>query len=215
METFSKRYFDLLTGEYSGINLTRIVDYDEFLVKQIKDSVEAYKQSNIFQKRLQSSRCLVDVGFGGGFPILPLANMLPELLFVGVETRGKKVKVVSEISQKLGQENTKFIHSRIENLLIDREVTVSLKAVGKVFDFLDKIKTTKIISVFFYKGPNFYDLEHEQIKKALVDWNIIEEREINLQGVEKRYLIGFQNKKVLRGTENKFCKNLVKLSDLL
>jgi 16S rRNA (guanine527-N7)-methyltransferase len=215
MEKFSKSYYDMLVGEYAGINLTRIVDYGEFWVKQILDSLEAYKQSPVFQKEILENRFHIDIGFGGGFPILPLAKFLPEVQFCGIETRAKKVKVVSEISTKLGITNAKFIHSRIEDVLIDKTATISLKAVGKVHDFLNKINTTKTVTVFFYKGPNFYDLEQEQMTKSLIDWDLVEEREILLEGVEKRYLIGFRNKKVLRGTENKMTKNLVKLSDLL
>lgn len=215
MEEFCKKYFKLLNEEYSGINLTRITDYNDFVLKQIKDSIEPYRQSLIFQDALSKCKILVDIGFGGGFPIVPLAFTLPSIKFIGIETRGKKVKVVSEIAKKLDVLNATFVHSRIENVEIDTEVVMTLKAVGKVDDFLGKINTTKTIKVFFYKGPNFYDLEKEQLKLALDNWKIIEEREIVLEGVEKRYLIGFENKKVLRGTENKTIKNLVKLTHLL
>ncbi len=50
MSEFSKAYYDLLVGEYSGINLTRIVDYGEFCVKQIQDSVEPFLQSKVFSE---------------------------------------------------------------------------------------------------------------------------------------------------------------------
>lgn len=212
---FAKNYYDLLVGEYSGINLTRITNYDEFLLKQISDSLEAYNQSEVFKNSLAQNNIHVDIGFGGGFPLLPLANHLPEKKFVGIETRGKKVKVVSEIANKLRVNNVCLVHERIENILIDLPASLSLKAVGKVNDFLSKIFASQKVQVFFYKGPNFYELESEQIKMAEVNWKMIEEREINLQGVEKRYLIGFENKEVLRGTENKQVKNLVKLSELL
>ena len=92
--------------------------------------------------------------------------------------------------------------------------TITLKAVGKVADFLSKINANQQVQVFFYKGPNFYSLEKEQIDLALEGWDIIEEIEINLPGVDKRYLIGFQNKNLLSKSTNKQLKNLVKLSDL-
>lgn len=215
IEEFTKNYYDLLTGEYAGINLTRIVNYEEFETKQIQDSIQPYYQSEIFKQSIEKHGLHVDVGFGGGFPILPLARILPEINFVGVETRGKKAKVVGEIAEKLHLNNVSLIHERIENILIDKPCTISLKAVGKVYDFLSRINSTENVQVFFYKGPNFYEFEKEQIKMSENDWRIIEEKEIWLQGVEKRYIIGFENKKVLRGTENKKLKNLVKLSELL
>lgn len=215
IEDFSKKYFEFLVGEYKGINLTRIVGYDDFFTKQILDSIEPYEQSRVFSKSILEAQLHIDIGFGGGFPILPLANILPQTNFIGIETRGKKVKVVSEIAEKLGLNNVKLIHERIENVLIDVHSTISLKAVGKVNDFLSKINATESVTVFFYKGPNFYEIERDQIESAKEKWSIVEEKEIELDGVEKRYLIGFKNKEVLRGTENKKVKNLVKLSDLI
>ena len=179
--------------------------------KQIVDSIKPLEVSTVFKKSLEDARRLVDVGFGGGFPILPLANLCEDYKFVGIETRGKKVKVVGEIADVLGLKNVSLIHERIENVFIDVPTVVSFKAVGKVWDFLNKINTNQKLQVFFYKGPNFYTLEADQIKKAEKDWNIIEEVEIEVEGTEKRLLIGFENKNVPRGTKQK----LVNLSSLI
>lgn len=212
MSDFAKAYYDLLIGEYKTINLTRITDYDEFCDKQITDSISIYKQSDVFKKSLDDTRLMVDIGFGGGFPMLPMANELRDYRFVGVETRNKKVKVVGEISEKLGLTNTCFLHSRIENVLIDLECVCTLKAVGKVGDFLSRINTSKKIKVFFFKGPNFYDLEKESLKDALRYWNLIEEREIIVPNTDKRLIVGFENKNVPHGTTNN--TKLVKLSTI-
>jgi 16S rRNA (guanine527-N7)-methyltransferase len=214
MNDFSKKYLDLITGEYAGINLTRITDHDEFYAKQILDSIEPLKVSDVLSSEIEKKGLVIDVGFGGGFPILPLANVLRGTNFIGVETRGKKCKVVNEIALKLGLENTSFLHSRIENVFIDTDAVITFKAVGKVYDFLSKINTNADISVFFYKGPGFYDLEDMQLKKALNDWKIIEEKEVNIPNTEKRLIIGFKPKKVPRGTQ-KNSKQLVKVSSII
>lgn len=212
MDDFSKIYFDLLNGEYSGINLTRINDYDDFYNKQILDSILPLTQSNFFVECINRNEYIVDVGFGGGFPILPLAHKCKNNKFIGIETRAKKVKVVGEIANKLNLENVKLYHSRIENIFFDFDCTVTFKAVGKVYDFLSKLKTNSKLTVFFYKGPGFYELEKDQIDLSQKDWEIVLEDELNVPGTEKRYLIGFQNKNVLRGTND--SKQLVKLSDI-
>ena len=211
LDKFSEKYFELLNNEYKGINLTRITDFNDFLNKQIIDSIKPIEISEVFKNSLNSNNRLIDVGFGGGFPILPLAKTCPELDFIGIETRGKKVKVVSEIADVLGLGNVNLIHERIENVFIDVPATVSFKAVGKVADFLNKINTNQKLQVFFYKGPNFYTIEKDQIENAKKNWNIIEEIEIDVEGTEKRILIGFENKNVLRGTKQK----LVNLSGLI
>jgi 16S rRNA (guanine527-N7)-methyltransferase len=215
MKDFAKKYFDLLNGEYKGINLTRINTFDEFYNKQIIDSIGPLEASKKFNQSLESTKILLDVGFGGGFPVLPIAFMKPDFLCMGVDTRGKKARVVSEIAAKLGLKNVKLFHSRIEHVLIDKRITCTFKAVGKVNDFLNKINTTEKIHVYFYKGPNFYTLESDQLEEAKKNWNVIEEIEIDVDGVDKRYLIGFENKIVPCGTSAKKSNNLVKLSDLI
>jgi 16S rRNA (guanine527-N7)-methyltransferase len=212
MQDFAKQYFDLLNGDFAGINLTRIKDFDDFYNKQILDSVIPLEQSQTFQDAINSHDLYIDVGFGGGFPILPLAHRLPKKSFIGIETRKKKCDVVGQIADRLKISNVSFQHARIENVLIDKEAVVSFKAVGKVNDFLLKLNPSTKIKVFFYKGPGFYDLEKDQIELAKKEWNIICEDELVVPGTEKRYLIGFENKNVLRGTKD--IKQLVKVSDI-
>lgn len=213
MEKFAKAYYDLLNGEYAGINLTRITDYEEFYHKQILDSIIPLEKSDVFFKSLGSCNHLIDIGFGGGFPILPLAFLHPNIKFTGIETRGKKVKVVSEIAEKLGLQNVKLIHARIENVLIDVPSICTLKAVGKVNDFLNKINTNQKLQVYFYKGPNFYSIEENQLKESKKDWSIVEECDLEVLGTERRILIGFENINVPHGTGK--VNNLVKLSELI
>lgn len=215
MDEFIDKYYNLLTKEYAGINLTRITNYEDFKLKQIADSIEPQYQSSYFSQAMQEYGVHVDVGFGGGFPILPLAYINSKIRYIGIESRAKKVKVVNEIAQKLGLKNVKCFHMRVENLLFNQSVSVSFKAVGKVNDFLSKLNADTEIKVFFYKGPNFYQVEQEQLKSATKDWELVEEKEIKLQGIEKRYIIGFKNKTVLRRTQDKTTNNLVKLSQLI
>ena len=85
MLDFSYAYLHLLKTKYAGLNLTNILDQDEFYHKQIIDSIQPYLDSPIFKEWVQKTKVVVDVGFGGGFPILPLAKLLPEVKFVGVE----------------------------------------------------------------------------------------------------------------------------------
>src|SRR5690606_16023738 len=111
-----------------------------------------YIQSDLFQKEVQKKKVLVDVGFGGGFPILPLAKLLPEVQFVGVETRRKKADAVRLIAEELKLENVKLVHSRLEDFLFDRPAAITFKAVGTAKDYLPIInRTTNDISVFLYK----------------------------------------------------------------
>lgn len=210
MREFSQKYLDLLTGEFSGINLTRIESPDEFYQKQIVDSILPQKESEVFQKCLEKTKIMVDIGFGGGFPILPLAYSNPDKKFIGFDARSKKAQVVSQIADRLAIKNVKLLHQRFEEVIFDRDAVVTFKAVGKVSDLLPLFKTNNTLYVFFYKGPNFYELE--DIEKILDSWDLIEEVSYDVSGTEGRMLLGFKNKNVLRGTKT---NQNIKFSQLL
>jgi 16S rRNA (guanine527-N7)-methyltransferase len=211
MLDFSIRYLQVLKTKLAGLNLTNILDPDEFYHKQILDSINPYLQSELFQRRVKETKLVVDVGFGGGFPILPLAKLLPDVQFVGVESRRKKAEAVTLIAEELKLPNVKLIHSRLEDFYFDRPAAITFKAVGTVIDFLPMIQGSAMpLYVFFYKGPNFLELEEASLSQ-LQGWKMNEMQEIEVPGTQRRLLVSFESQNVPRGT----AKNLVKLSDFL
>lgn len=210
MLDFSIRYLHVLNTKLAGLNLTNILDPDEFYHKQILDSINPYLQSEFFQSEVAKTKLVVDVGFGGGFPILPLAKLLPDVQFVGVESKRKKVDAVKLIAEELGLKNVQLVHSRLEDFFFDRPATITFKAVGTVGDYLPAIHRTKGVTVFFYKGPSFLELEEKSLAK-LSEWKLQENQEIQVPGTQQRFLVSFSSKNVPRGTP----KFLVKLSDFL
>ena len=202
MKEFSEKYLNLLTGEFAGINLTRITTPEEFYQKQIVDSVLPQTESKVFK----------NVGFGGGFPILPLAFLNPDKKFIGFEARAKKATVVQKIADILGLKNVSLKHQRLETVDFDVDAMITFKGVGKVSDYLPLLRTSKTLYVFFYKGPNFYELEDiEDMIES--NWELIEEKSYDVEGTEGRLLLGFKNRKVLRGTIQ--TEKIVKFSEFL
>lgn len=59
---------------------------------------------------------IVDLGTGGGFPGIPLAIFFPEVKFHLVDSIGKKIKVVNEVSTAIGLKNLTAQHTRIEDI---------------------------------------------------------------------------------------------------
>jgi 16S rRNA (guanine527-N7)-methyltransferase len=212
MLDFSVRYLHILKTTFAGLNLTKILDDDEFYNKQILDSINPYLQSDSFQAAVVKSGLVVDVGFGGGFPILPLAKLLPNVKFVGIETRRKKVDAVTLISKELGLSNVTLVHSRLEDFLFDKKTVITFKAVGTVSDYLPKIYSTHPdLMVFFYKGPSFAQQEGQSLERLSEFWKLEENQEITVPSTENRFLVSFKAQNVPRGTS----KKLVKLSQFL
>jgi 16S rRNA (guanine527-N7)-methyltransferase len=58
---------------------------------------------------------VLDIGTGGGFPGIPLAIMNPDVEFTLLDARGKKIKVVKNISESLSLGNVTAVHSRAED----------------------------------------------------------------------------------------------------
>ncbi len=208
---FSDELFKIYFGELEGLNLTAIREPTEFYHKQILDSIYPYEQSEKFRGSIGAHPYYIDVGFGGGFPLLPLAKLLADKKCVGIDSKNKKVEAVKLIASKVGLTNVRPYHARIEDVLIDRPATLTFKAVGRIYEMLNLLNYSVPVEVYFYKGPNVYELEEMDFAKIENKWERIEEKEIQVPNTDKRILLGYKSKNVPRGT----AKYLVKLSDII
>ncbi|MBL7665407.1 MAG: class I SAM-dependent methyltransferase [Bacteriovoracaceae bacterium] len=207
---FAEKYFKVLNTELAGLNLTAIDDFEDFYAKQILDSINPLKIQS-FYNNLTSAKAVVDIGFGGGFPILPLAYKLPSQKFIGIESKRKKVDAVALIADKLGIKNTKLLHYRLEEVNFDQNLVILSKAVMTVEKMLTNLNFTSDLLVYFYKGPNFLELEADGLKKIEKNWELVENFPVEVPLTEKRIVVGFRNRFVPRGT----TKKLVNLSAIL
>lgn len=213
MEEFVKHYLYLLNTKFLGLNLTNIKDPKEFYDKQVLDSMLPFEDESFAPRQLMTKhKMVIDVGFGGGFPLLPLAWCYPDIQFIGFEARRKKADAVRTIADDLGLTNVLTFHERIENIKIDRSALITFKAVGKIFDYLEKINASNKIYPMFYKGPRVDELE--DFNKVLLGWNEIDRLDYRITNGE-RTLITLENKNVPCGTLGKSNKKVVKLSDLI
>ncbi len=82
---------------------------------------------------------IVDVGTGGGFPLVPLAILFPECTFHGIDGIGKKIMAVQGVVQGLGLKNCTAEQVRSEDHKLKYDFIVS-RAVTILPDFLRMAK---------------------------------------------------------------------------
>jgi len=82
---------------------------------------------------------ILDIGTGGGFPGIPLAILFPEVNFLLVDSIGKKIKVVNEVTKAIGLTNVRTLHERAENIKENFDFVVS-RAVTNMTAFKKWVK---------------------------------------------------------------------------
>jgi 16S rRNA (guanine527-N7)-methyltransferase len=101
---------------------------------------------------------ILDVGTGGGFPGIPLAIMFPQAQFHLVDSIGKKIKVVNEVSTALGLKNVTAQHERAEKVEGKYDFVVS-RAVTEFPVFYNWVRNKVRSSV---KTPTMADGEKQK-----------------------------------------------------
>lgn len=118
----------------SQINVISRKDIDKLYLHHILHSLAIAKVITF----LPGERVL-DVGTGGGFPGIPLAILFPETHFHLVDSIGKKIKVVNEVSKGIGLKNLTATHARAEQINDKFDFVIS-RAVTQLKDFYPWIR---------------------------------------------------------------------------
>lgn len=149
MSSIISKYFPDLTNKQKDQfeKLQNLYSYwnEQINVISRKDIEELYERhvlhSLAIAKHIQFTKGthILDIGTGGGFPGIPLAILFPDCNFLLVDSIGKKIKVVKEISSALKLENVEARHERAEKIKEQFDFVVS-RAVTNLPAFKNWIK---------------------------------------------------------------------------
>lgn len=103
------RYGRLLLEKNQVMNLTAITDPRGVATLHMLDCAALLGCFDF-----QSSKTLIDVGTGGGFPGVPLKILLPHLEVTLLDSLNKRVDWLGEACEALGLDNIRAIHGRAE-----------------------------------------------------------------------------------------------------
>tara|TARA_B100000945_G_C20353906_1_gene583646 strand:- start:266 stop:880 length:615 start_codon:yes stop_codon:yes gene_type:complete len=134
----------------SQINLISRKDISKLYVNHVLHSLSISKVVH-FTK----STKILDVGTGGGFPGLPLAILYPDVDFLLVDSIGKKIKVVNQISLEIGLSNVRTMHERAEN-------------VNEIFDFVVSRAVTNMTDFKKWVGGKFNKIHINSINNGIL-----------------------------------------------
>ena len=157
---------DLYSDWNAKINVISRKDMAHFYERHVLHSLAIAK---VIQFKPDTQ--ILDVGTGGGFPGVPLAILFPDVSFHLVDSIGKKIKVVQEISNAIELTNLSAEHARAEQVsgqfdfVVSRAVTrlaefypwVQNKFNKKSFNDLDN-------GILYLKGLDLME-EFDQLKK--------------------------------------------------
>ena len=141
------------------INVISRKDMEDFYIHHVLHSLGVSKLIS-FIPRTE----ILDFGTGGGFPGIPLAIMFPHVKFYLVDSIGKKIKVVKNISQEIGLENVHVENIRGEqfskkvDFIVSRAVSRMDVFVPWVENKINSISKNKINNgIIYLKGGDLKD----------------------------------------------------------
>ena len=105
-----EKYYSLLLEKNKVMNLTRITDEREIIIKHFVDSLMICKV--IEMDKVES---LIDVGTGAGFPGIPIKIMWPNTKVTLLDSLDKRVGFLKEVIEELDLEGIEAVHGRAED----------------------------------------------------------------------------------------------------
>lgn len=170
-------YAEILWDTNSHVNLTRHVDIDSFLTRDVRDSVA-------LSAFLSPGDKVLDVGSGGGVPGVLLAILRPDVSVSLAESVRKKADALSKFVSSL-ELPVVVHHERAEKVVSKtRYDVVTVRAVGSISKLCSTFNARwhRFTRMLALKGPNWTceaEEASQQIAKARISIECVEQYRIH------------------------------------
>lgn len=151
-----ERYCQLLWEWNEKLNLTRHLDYETFVARDVVDAMQ-------LAECLEDGERVLDIGSGGGVPGILLAILRPKVLVTLCDSIEKKTKALEDIIKKL-KLPTRVVTSRVQDLFPSRRFnTLVARAVGPTHKILRWLQPhwKSFDRLLLIKGPRWIEERKE------------------------------------------------------
>jgi 16S rRNA (guanine527-N7)-methyltransferase len=142
------RYHQLLRKANVELNLTRIHNFENMVLKHYVDSL-------LVLNFVELPAPLIDMGSGAGLPGIPLKIARPALPIVLAEPRGARAAFLGEVCRELGLEGIEVYPHKLGPDYPGQIGGVISRAVGSIPEILDRVAGCLDVGgkMLFMKGP--------------------------------------------------------------
>ncbi|MEQ9407838.1 MAG: 16S rRNA (guanine(527)-N(7))-methyltransferase RsmG [Fuerstiella sp.] len=158
------RYCELLWDWNARINLTRHTSFDDFVTRDVIDSLR-------LSSHIPDGQTVLDVGSGGGVPGIILAVTRPTLTVSLAESVGKKARALTDITRRM--KLALPVHAaRAEDVLKQQRfdvLTVRAVAPLRKLLFWFQRRTSRFDQLLLIKGPRWVAEREEAAAEGLLD----------------------------------------------
>lgn len=109
-----EKFYSLTLDWNTRMNLTNLTSIEDFALKNVIDSLSAWRAFENFSSTENIS--VIDIGSGAGFPAIPLKIFHPEIKITAVDSLGKRIKFLEEVKRDLKLEGFESLPARAEDL---------------------------------------------------------------------------------------------------
>ncbi len=104
------RFAEMLINANKRTNLTAITDENGIILKHFIDSIS-------ISKHIPQGSTMIDIGCGAGFPSIPIAIVRSDVLITSIDSTGKKIEFINQVSDEFKISNIRTECTRAEDYI--------------------------------------------------------------------------------------------------